>query len=315
MEKTNKTFVSLSPFITELLAYWELTDNILGVSFKCDYPKEILQKPKVTASKELAPPTSQKDSLLATALCEDIVLINKLSQLKPDIIFTSLEEFSPFERLARLEALSLSEVGFEPHIYSAFPKYWEDILTIWKEIGKVAGVPMRGKDLADKIKAQLFDWIDNLYDRLKNKKVAVISKVSNNCLQAAGWWFSDLCRLSSTSYILPLGTPDKEISLDDLAAFRPDVLIIASREDPFKAVLKEVFSLTTNEKWENMPAAKKGAVFLLPETSFFYRPSQRLLQGLSVFISCLAGFDSGYIAPRDSFHRLRYIELHREKFL
>jgi hypothetical protein len=32
-------------------------------------------------------------------------------------------------------------------------------------------------------------------------------------------------------------------------------------------------------------------------------------------VSAMAGLDAGYITKRDEFHRLRFVELHRHRFL
>ena len=66
--------------------------------------------------------------------------------------------------------------------------------------------------------------------------------------------------------------------------------------------------------WDNIPAVKRGEVFFSEGISNFYRPSMRLIESMSILVSAIAGFDSGYITPRDSFHKLRWLELQRHQF-
>ena len=43
--------VSLIPSATEIISALNLSDNLVGVSHECDYPKEVLKLPKLTTSK------------------------------------------------------------------------------------------------------------------------------------------------------------------------------------------------------------------------------------------------------------------------
>ena len=43
--------ISLIPSATEIIAALNLSKNLVGVSHECDYPKEILELPKLTDSK------------------------------------------------------------------------------------------------------------------------------------------------------------------------------------------------------------------------------------------------------------------------
>ena len=43
--------VSLIPSATEIISALNLSDNLVGVSHECDYPKEVLKLPKLTTSR------------------------------------------------------------------------------------------------------------------------------------------------------------------------------------------------------------------------------------------------------------------------
>jgi hypothetical protein len=46
-----------------------------------------------------------------------------------------------------------------------------------------------------------------------------------------------------------------------------------------------------------------------------YRPGARFLKGAAILVSAIAGLDSGYITERDEYFKVRYLELHRHRFM
>ena len=66
--------------------------------------------------------------------------------------------------------------------------------------------------------------------------------------------------------------------------------------------------------WEGLPAVKRGDVIFADGVSL-YDAGPGFLRGAAVVVSALASLESGYITKRDEYVKLRFVELHRHKFL
>jgi ABC-type Fe3+-hydroxamate transport system substrate-binding protein len=78
--------------------------------------------------------------------------------------------------------------------------------------------------------------------------------------------------------------------------------------------VKTLKTLQEMNHWEDIPAVKRGDV-VFAEGVALYSPGPRFLDGAAVLVSVLAGLESGYITQRDEYFKLRFVELHRHKFL
>jgi iron complex transport system substrate-binding protein len=159
------------------------------------------------------------------------------------------------------------------------------------------------------MKAQFADWGANFHDRARNKRVVVLSGVAP--LEAAGLWVSDLIRLISATPLVPSGEPYRPLDWRELVAFRPDVIVVSPVGFTLREAMRSFPSLEQHGGWEGLPAVKRGEVFFLDGDHHLHLPGLSLRESMGILVSAFAGIDSGYITPRDSYHRLRWLELHR----
>lgn len=191
------------------------------------------------------------------------------------------------------------------------PARLEDVYEFIESVSKAVGLAAGGRDIVNRLRAQLLDWGSNFHERTRNKRVVVITNLKP--LTIAGFWITDLIKLASAQPPLPPGEGDRLIQWKDIEVFRPDVLIMALRSLSLKEVIGHLKALEQEELWEKMPAVKRGDVAFMSGNEGLYRPSQKMISGSAILFSAIAGFDSGYITPRDSFYRLRWLELNRHK--
>jgi iron complex transport system substrate-binding protein len=183
----------------------------------------------------------------------------------------------------------------------------------FEEIGVLIGRAREGRELTNRLKAQLMDWGDNFYPRMKNKKVTVLSSV--NPLRVAGRWIPDIIKTASAQpQLLALGETDKATTWREIEAFKPDVVVVAPEGYSLEESVKTLSLLERVPEWEGIPAVKRGEVIFCEGTGL-YRPGPKILKGAAVLFSAIAGLESGYITKRDEFFRLRFVELHRHRFL
>jgi iron complex transport system substrate-binding protein len=183
----------------------------------------------------------------------------------------------------------------------------------FEDIGKAVGRAREGRELAQRIQAQLMDWVDNFYERMRNKRVSVLSRLQP--LSLAGEWIPTLIELASAEpQFIVAGEPDRATTWRAIADFRPDVILVAPRGLTLAESVKALAALEKIPEWQQIPAVKRGEV-IFSDGSRLCAPGPKFVQGAAILFSGIAGLESGYITKKDEFFRLRFLELHRHRFL
>jgi iron complex transport system substrate-binding protein len=157
------------------------------------------------------------------------------------------------------------------------------------------------------------EWADSFFDRSRGREVAVLSSVSP--LRAAELWFSDFVKLfSGQLFVRDSKRLNVPLSWEEVVAFRPEVIVVAPEGEVVTESVKTLATLQGLAHWEDLPAVKRGDVVFADGASL-YNPGPSFLKGAAVLVSAMASLESGYITKRDEYVKLRFVELHRHKFL
>jgi len=276
----------------------------------------------VTLSKfleELVISFDLKDSLVPYSFNGELHLNDLLGQY-PDIVLTSFpnneKDEHPSglpEKCQKLESFLQNMLGKQVKVKNYFPKSFTDILQMMVQLATDLDVVSQGYRLQNLIEAQIQCWLSSFFMRLRNVKVAVISSI--NPLKIAGYWIPELVRKTLGNYqIQSAYNSDYTVSWEDISSFRPDVLIIAPRG---KTLYESACYLKECEKvscWELLPATMRGNVYFVDGIDHFYIPSFKILNTAGILVSAMAGLESGYITKRDTFYKMRWVEMNRHKF-
>lgn len=304
--------VCLQPYLTDIVVALGAGASIGGVTHLCDISAVGKSVPIVTGPARSSGATAEVEQLLV-ALTSLPVDLESLKAAQPDIIVTTCLAENPqsFSRAAEVALRSI--LGRKVTVHSISFSNLKDVYEGCGVVGSAIGRVREGQELAHRIKAQLMDWGNNFYDRMKGKKVAVFSALTP--LTIGGYWIPDLVRVFSGKPLFDeSGEPNHPTSWKDVLAFAPDVIVIAPQGASVEQSVKTFRDLSQVPEWEDLPAVKRGAVVFADGVNLF-RPGPRLIQGAAVLLSAMAELDSGYITKRDEFYRLRFVELHRHRFL
>jgi iron complex transport system substrate-binding protein len=306
--------VTLQPFLTDIVAYLNLGEELVGMSHRCEAPRDVVGVAVVTAPSAVAPTVSTPDIVkLSRELCSFPVDFDKLCGTKPDVILTVVSDPDPASFCSWAEGILEQELGRHVRVRAMSIVSLQMMYDAFEEIGMLVGKAREGRELSNRVKAQLMDWGDNFYPRMKNKKVTVLSSV--NPLRVAGRWIPDIVKTASAQpQFLAVNEMDKATTWREIAAFRPDVIVVAPEGYSLEESVKTLALLERVGEWSDLPAVKRGEVAFC-EGMGLYRPGPKLLKGAAVLFSAIAGLESGYITARDEFFRLRFVELHRHRFL
>lgn len=309
--------VSLNPALSELIELFGLLPDLVGVGIG----DEDRKLPIVCTELE-----TDRRTTVAQLLCKDQVELRQVAELLPSVVCTitpsEVDLGTPRSLVTSSVAMHINDLRAQLRgacqndglkLLAFDPRRFEQIQEMISDLGRGLGVASLGRDRAQRLKAQALDWGENFYDRMKNKRVVVLASVEP--LTSAGFWIPDLISLGSAiPFETNPGQDDRLIAWSELEAFRPDVIVVAPRGFSLTQSAALLGKLELHPVWEKLPAVKRGEVIFAPGSALYW-PGYTLINGISMLFSAIGGLESGYITERDSFFRLRHLELHRHKFL
>jgi iron complex transport system substrate-binding protein len=297
--------LSLSPALTDLVLSFGLGEALVGISEGCEGPEGVVL-PRIPAPTSIdAINTSWLETLRPEALLLSVPTDPRCERQDFDRGRIGVSEES-IQKLSALIETPITVLNYDPYSLT-------EVYAMVEGLGRALGRPERGHALAGRMKAQFMDWCDNFYERMKHKRVTFLAGVDPFVL--AGRWVPDLLRCASCVSQEPAaGLDDRRMEWADIVNFSPDVIVVAPRGVVLAEAMRLFKSMEQLPGWQNVPAVKRGEVIYADGNPHFYRPSMRLVDSMAILVSGVAGFESGYITPRESFYRLRWLELQRHRF-
>ena len=303
--------ISLSPYLTELLPSLGVADKLSATVWTGDLPESMARAERLTLTSGEVPDGVAET--IQTLVSNGVLSRAQLKKLAPTHLLVTPWHLDPKLVNEGAASESLSQLlGFPAHVVAIAPRTLEQVYAAPVTLGEALGVTAKGRDFANRLKAQFMDWGDNFYDRTHNKKVCFLTSVDP--LTLGGLWIPGLIRaVSGFALDRENGQAGRVVQWQEIVAFRPDVIIIAPPHKTLPEVMSLLPSFQARDHWEDIPAVKRGEVAFVAGGEAFLTPGPGLIDAFAILVSSVAGLEPGYIAPRDSFARLRWVELHRHK--
>lgn len=314
--------VSLDPALTELVRHLGAGADLTGVTARCAVDPKAAVQPLILTDIAAA---VGGDVLLQEHLSPEPIDFEALRSAAPQVVLARVSEsvVLPDEPkgISRSAAVPLEELqsrlcrwlGDEAvKLIAVRPTRLEQIYGLIEMVGAAIARSGAAHERAQRLKAQLMDWADNFYERTKNKRVTFLSGIAP--FRLGGLWIPDMISLcSAVSQMRTPGLPHQATTWEDVVAFNPDVIVVAPEGMDLKTSMASFKELSKLPHWEDLPAVKRSEVIFTDGLEHFYNPAVGIMDSMAVLISAIAGFESGYITNRDTFYRLRWLELHRHR--
>jgi iron complex transport system substrate-binding protein len=288
--------VSLLPSATEILFALGLDQQIVGVSHECDFPPAARSKTVVIHSripKDASP--SEIDRLVRefSAHGESVYSVDAeaLRGLSPDLIVTQdlchVCAASP-EDLAAV----LANFESKPEVLSLNPldlgDVWRDILLVGEQTFRPHAAEKLIESIGEKLgsleqKIQLANESQQGGDR---PAVAFLEWLQP--IYVGGHWIPEMIKFAGGRDVF--GEPSRpsfRVTLEDVVAAQPDVLIAAPCGYTAAQAREEYRSIGFPVGWQDIPAVRNGRVYALDANSYFSRPGPRLVTGLEILAKLL----------------------------
>lgn len=249
--------ISICPSNTELLAYLDLTEQLVAVDDFSDWPEEINSLPR-----------------LGSDLTIDM---DKLEALKPDLVLASLSVPGMERNVEQLEKRNIPHIVLNPN---SLQEIYEDLLTV----GEKTNTSIRAKEVAENFLAEINYYKDLHKDDRKGliywewwpKPIFTPGKYN---------WLTDVSEVIGG--INCFSDYEKSSVQTDWASViekNPDhicMVWVGVKEDKMNLA-----ALTKREKANQIKAVQNNNLYILEE-ALFCRPSPRIIDGIKKISSIL----------------------------
>ena len=278
--------VSLLPSTTEILFDIGAGDDVVGVTFECDHPREARSRTVVSTSampEGLAP--ADIDAFVSAAMQrgEDLYHLDAgaLAGLDADLVVT--------QDLCAVCAVDVSVVddalahlGCTAEVLTIDPHTLEEVLASISTLGKATGREKRAEELVASLRARLDAVVRRVADRPR-RRVLVLEWTDPPF--APGHWVPEMVEIAGGTSVL--GTPgekSRRVGWDDVDASRPEVVVCAPCGYGLGASAALAEQLVANGV---LPDAVE--VWAVDANASFARPGPRLVDGVEALAGILHG--------------------------
>ena len=221
--------VSLLPSTTEILFALGAGEDVVGVTFECDTPAEARTRTIVSTSAMPAGLTpAEIDAYVVDAVAqgEDLyhLAADALRSLDPTLVVTQDLCAVCAVDVTTVDA-ALAHLGCAAEVLTVDPHTLDEVLDSVLLLGKATGHVDTAHDLVDSLRARL-DVVRATVAGRPRPRVAVLEWTDPP--YAPGHWIPEMVELAGGTNVLGVaGEKSVRITLDDVAAARPDVVVVA----------------------------------------------------------------------------------------
>jgi iron complex transport system substrate-binding protein len=302
---------SFLPSATEILSALGLSDEVVGVTFECDYPAAAAGKAVVvhsTMQSGLSPGEIDAAVRAAAAAGGNLYYVDwpLLESLAPDVIVA--------QDLCRVCAIStpalargLGELVSAPQVVSLSPHLLGDVFADIELIGGVVGRSEAARCLTDSLRGRV-ERVKAAVGKGTGARPRVLCLEWLDPLYQGGHWIPEMVALAGGEAVLATaGEKSVRLRWEDVVAADPEVIVMMPcgfhLQETIAQVKSESWSASLPAEWSEMTAVRRGEIYCVDGTAYFSRPGPRLVDGLEILHAILerSGFEH---LPVDSVVRL-----------
>lgn len=308
---------SLLPSATEMLFAMGAGDEVVAVTFECDYPAEARKRPQVVSSHMPAGLTpAEIDALVRETGSQGQSLyfadFDLIERLRPDVIV--LQDLC---RVCAIDspalARDLCRLPWEPKVVSLGASSLEGVFGEIEMLGDVVGHAQEARALADELRARVRAVREGVLASGYEARPKVLCLEWLDPLFQGGHWVPEMVEIAGGEPVLTpqpdvpgaAGGKSVRITWDQIAEARPDVVIVMPCGYHLEATIAQFREISSSypQQWHELPALRDGRVYAVDGSAYFSRPGPRLADGVEILRAALSG-KGWHELPADSLARL-----------
>ncbi len=274
----------LLPAATEIACLLGLRAQLVGRSHECDFPADVAALPALTRARvDSCLPSAALDAQVRALFQQGRPLYDldeaRLAALRPDVIVT--------QQACEVCAVSYDQVcgtlqrsGLASQVIALEPTRLGHVLDDVRRVGAACGV----KDEGERVARALESRLQALARRAPGTRprVALVEWLAPPML--AGHWAPELLRAAGAEPLGPApGEPSPYTTWDELAALRPDAVVVAPCGFDLARTVAE------SEPFAERLRALAARVLLMDGNAYVNRPGPRLVEAAETLQAWLLG--------------------------
>ncbi|MFG2826975.1 cobalamin-binding protein [Streptomyces sp. NPDC048434] len=289
--------VSLLPAATDIVAELGLTADLVGRTHECDWPPEaVAGVPVVTAAEFSADTLSSREISDAVGGASHAgsslytLDTQALAALAPEVVLTQdLCDVCAVSYRSVSQAVRVLDAG--TRVLSLEPRTLGDVLDCLVTVGTLLGVRERAERRREHLRARLAE-VERLTAGRPRPRVVAIEWLDP--LWPAGHWVPEQVTCAGGTPLLAApGEHTKPMEWAAVRAARPDVILVLPCGFSPERTLRERSLLTELPGWDELPAVRNDAVWVLDGPAYFNRPGPRVVRGAEVLAHVLHSVAAG----------------------
>lgn len=281
---------SFLPSATEIVYALGLGEELVGVTYTCDFPPEARKKP-VVVNTRMAPTDNPADLdrqvsdfvARGESLCQ--VDMEKLEALAPDLILTQdlchVCAASPGDL-----AGALSRLPLRPRILCLTPQTLTDVFADIRRVGEASGRAKASERLVAELEESVAEVEQAVAGVLERPRVLCLEWL--NPPYVGGHWGPDMVeRAGGTDVLGRTGEPSRRVTWESVLDSNPEVIVVMPCGYDLEQTVSQFRHTDLPPGWDQLSAVRAGKVFAVDATSYFSRPGPRLALGLRVLAHIL----------------------------
>ena len=277
--------VSLLPSATEIICALGLEDALVGVTHECDYPPSVRRLPKVTNT--LIPHDASSGTIdalvrdrLATGNALYTLDLPVLERLRPDLLVTQALCDVCAVAEVEVQAAACSLPG-QPRVVNLEPETLEEVFESIAMVGEAVGREAQARDVIGTLRARVRAVADRVEGSGERPRVVVLEWLDP--LFTCGHWTPELVSMAGgTEVVARGGERSRTMTLDELLAAAPDVLVVACCGFDVERTLLDMPAFMALPGVSGLPAVRTGRVHVIDGNAYLSRPGPRLVDSLEI---------------------------------
>lgn len=269
--------MSLLPSTTEILFAVGAGDDVVGVTFECDFPPEARSRRIVSTTaldSGLTPAQIDAEVRARVSAGEDLYTLDEgaLRDLDPDVVVTQDLCAVCAVDVANVDQ-ALDHLGCRAEVVTVDPMTLDAVLESVLTLGKITGNEHRAAQLV----AALRDRLDRVAAAVTGRSRPRLAMLEwTDPPFTAGHWVPDMVATAGATCVLgESGQKSRPIDFEDLTASAPEVIVVA----PCGYGLAGATDLaSTLQRSRRLPS--HASLWAVDADAAFVRPGPRLVDGV-----------------------------------
>jgi iron complex transport system substrate-binding protein len=296
---------SFLPSATEILFAIGAGEELVAVTFECDYPPAAGEKPHVVFSH--LPPgltPAEIDAIVSAEGAQGrslyFVDLPRLAALEPTLVV--LQDLC---RVCALDsptlARDMAHLPSAPQTISLNAHSLEGVFQEIELLGTATGHIAEAVALTAQLRARV-ERVRNAPQPVKAPRVLCLEWLDPPF--QGGHWIPEMVLLAGGNPVLATpGEKSVRITWQQVAAADPEIIVVMPCGYDLAETIAQFHALSLPGEWAGISAVRNGQVYAVNGTAYFSRPGPRLVDGLEILRAILGGEGFG-VLPANSVAKL-----------